>query len=119
MPRTFRPLLLVPFLGLAATIRSAHALEPASLLAQADAAYAQREDLTQAKLALAAYEKCPEWTRLAEGSTAPIADTARLGQRAQTTTAECFWKAARAAWWVGEHEKSRADRLAGFQRGPE
>ena len=71
--------------------------EPAALVAQADAAYAKREDISQATLALDYYEK--------------------LGAQSSHYSGESYWKAARAAWWVAEHTEKRADRLEIYQRG--
>jgi tetratricopeptide (TPR) repeat protein len=64
-------------------------------LAQADAAYALRDDVAQDKTATILYERVAELTKSVEG----------------------YWKAARAAWWLGEHGATHADRLADYQRG--
>jgi tetratricopeptide (TPR) repeat protein len=71
---------------------------PASekLLAQADAAYAQRTDLAKAQDALTAYGE-----GLREDPKDPVA----------------CWKAARAAWWVADHSEKKADKLVYFQKG--
>src|SRR5262249_54461532 len=71
--------------------------EEPSLLVQADAAYAKREDVPEAKIAMTLYERAA-----VSGSTVAV---------------ECFWKASRAAWWVGGHDESRDDRLASYQKG--
>lgn len=68
----------------------------AALLKQADAAYAGRENIDQAKAALNLYEK------------AIAADPALV---------EAHWKGARAAWWVGDHVAKRSEKLALFQKG--
>jgi hypothetical protein len=69
----------------------------ASWLTQGDAAYAKRDDLVQARSALTAYERAA-----AAGGAAGI---------------EAQWKAARTAWWLGEHGANRAERLALYQQG--
>jgi len=68
-----------------------------SLLAQADAAYAKREDVSQATIAMDFYEK--------------------LGAAGADSATEAYWKAARAAWWVAEHTPGRTEKLEVFQRG--
>src|SRR5258706_8397345 len=65
-------------------------------LAQADAAYAKREDVVQAKIALEYYKRA-----LAE-------DPQKV---------EAYWKASRTAWWIGDQSESRADQLNYFQQG--
>jgi tetratricopeptide (TPR) repeat protein len=72
-----------------------HAAGLPSELAPADAAYAQRADVAQDKIAMVLYERAAEKGR----------------------EAEAYWKASRAAWWLGEHEAKSADRLADYQRG--
>ena len=72
-----------------------HANDAMPAMAQADAAYMQREDLTQDTLAVDLYE--------------------RIG--AVSSSVEAYWKASRAAWWLGEHAEKRADKLASYQRG--
>jgi tetratricopeptide (TPR) repeat protein len=84
----------------------ARAESAGSLMAQADAAYALREDPTQAKNSLTAYEGC------AQSAQAPDNPTPD-----RSTAVSCYWKASRAAWWLGEHDHARADRLADYQRG--
>jgi hypothetical protein len=66
-------------------------------LAQADAAYAKREDVPQAKIAMITYE--------------------RASVMGSTSAVEGLWKASRAAWWVAEHTEKRAERLEYYQRG--
>src|ERR1700753_281252 len=68
-----------------------------SLMEQADAVYAKRDDVTQDKVAMVMYEKLA------------VTDPAHAE--------EAYWKASRAAWWLGEHDDHRADRLADYQRG--
>ena len=68
-----------------------------ALIAQADAAYSQRDDVSQAKVAMLSYER------------AAAQDLSR--------TAECLWKASRTAWWLGEHGETRAERLSYYQKG--
>lgn len=80
------------FLGVAA---GAEPL-PISFLAQADAAYAKRSDLPQGKIALFYYEKT-------------IAT--------EPSNTEAYWKASRAAWWVGENASSGNDKLTYFRKG--
>jgi hypothetical protein len=71
--------------------------EEPSLLAQADAAYAKREDVPQAKIAMITYE--------------------RLAGSDPKMAVEAFWKASRSAWWLGEHAKERTEKLDLFQTG--
>src|SRR4029077_12903036 len=71
------------------------AKSPAMLfVAQADASYAKRTDLNEAKNAFVGYGEAlrtdPTWT-------------------------EAYWKASRVAWWVGDHAVQRADKLSWFQ----
>ena len=66
-------------------------------MSQADAAYAKREDVPQAKIAMITYERAAE-------SDPKIA-------------VEAFWKASRSAWWLGEHAQERAEKLESFQTG--
>ena len=69
---------------------------PEVLIVQADAAYAQRSDLSQAQAALQGYEQ------------ASSADPAG---------AEAYWKASRVAWWLGDHAARSADKIRYFQKG--
>jgi len=80
-------------MGTAATVRS----EDASLMSQADAAYAKREDVPQAKIAMITYE--------------------RLAKSDAKLAVEAYLKASRAAWWVGDHATERAEKLDIFQHG--
>jgi tetratricopeptide (TPR) repeat protein len=73
--------------------------QEASLVAQADAAYAKREDVPQAKIAMVTYERAA-----VSGSTQAV---------------ECYWKASRAAWWLGEHAQDRTERMDYYQKGVE
>jgi tetratricopeptide (TPR) repeat protein len=73
--------------------------DSAALLAQADAAYAKREDIPQAKIAMITYE--------------------RAGVMGSTAAVEGYWKASRAAWWTAEHTESRAEKLEYYERGME
>jgi tetratricopeptide (TPR) repeat protein len=68
-----------------------------SLLSRADAAYAKREDIPQAKIAMITYE--------------------RAGVLGSTSAVEGYWKASRAAWWLAEHTDMRAEKLEYYQRG--
>ena len=68
-----------------------------STLADADAAYAKRDDVSQANIAMMDYE--------------------RNAVSHPEEAVESYWKASRAAWWVGDHAKKRADRLALFDEG--
>src|SRR5690242_13108495 len=65
-------------------------------LTSADAAYAQRENLDEARTALELYAKA------AQDDPASI---------------EPCWKAARTAWWLGDHADSRAEKIRVFQKG--
>ena len=65
-------------------------------MAQADAAYAKREDLPEAKVAMILYER------------AAIANS--------TQAVEGYWKASRAAWWLGENAADRDEQLQDFQQ---
>jgi hypothetical protein len=71
--------------------------EEASLLSQGDVAYSKREDVLQAKIAMITYER------------AAAADS--------KVAAECFWKASRSAWWLGEQATERAEKLQYFSNG--
>jgi tetratricopeptide (TPR) repeat protein len=71
--------------------------EEPSLLAQADDAYAKREDLPQAKIAMITYR--------------------RLAESNPKMAVEAYWKASRSAWWLGEHAQERAEKLQYFQTG--
>jgi len=73
----------------------ADAPDPVQPIRQGDIAYAQRADLAKAREALQAYER-------AAGDGAG---------------AEAFWKASRAAWWLGDQSASRPDKLRYFQKG--
>jgi len=77
-----------------------------SLASEADAAYAKREDPPQAKIALVYYERA---LFLSAASSAAVA-----GAHAPI---ELYWKASRAAWWLGKNAGSRKDQLADFQKG--
>lgn len=76
---------------------AAPADDASPLIVQADAAYAKREDVTQDKIAMLTYEK------------AALSDPSHA--------VEASWKASRAAWWLGEHDAARADRLEDYQKG--
>jgi hypothetical protein len=78
-----------------------HAEEGASLISQADAAYAKREDLPEAKIALITYERA----------------AAALSSSTTAGLVECDWKASRAAYWLGDHEKDRSERMTYFSSG--
>src|SRR5882757_1466103 len=67
-----------------------------SLMTQADAAYALRSDVPQTKIALSYYQKA---------------------MAAEPANVEAYWKASRAAWWLGDHADSRAEKLEYFQKG--
>ena len=69
--------------------------EPSSLLTQADAAYSKREDIPEAKIAMVIYER------------AAVTDSAHA--------VEAYWKASRAAWWLGENTADRVEQLQNFQ----
>jgi len=85
-------------LGILCSNRAVRADDVSAMMAQADAAYARRgEDLTQDKIAMLTYEK------------AAGVDPSHA--------VEAYWKAARAAWWLGEHDAARADRLEDYQKG--
>jgi tetratricopeptide (TPR) repeat protein len=71
------------------------AASPVSLIAQADAAYAKRDDVPEAKIAMVLYER------------AAFSDT--------THAVEGYWKASRAAWWLGENAADRNEQLQDFQ----
>jgi hypothetical protein len=83
-------------LTLGAALLPVCAEEP-SLMAQADAAYAKREDVPQAKIAMITYQ------RLAESDPQHAVDA--------------YWKAARAAWWVGDHATDRSEKMNIFLSG--
>jgi hypothetical protein len=72
------------------------ALAAPSLIEQGDAAYAKREDIPQAKMAMVLYER------------AAAADSAHA--------VEGFWKASRAAWWVGENSTDHDAQMDSFQK---
>jgi tetratricopeptide (TPR) repeat protein len=80
-------------LGLAVPLRA----EEVSLITQADAAYAKRDDVTQAKIAMITYE--------------------RAAASDPTTAVDSYWKASRSAWWLGDHAQERSDKLDYFQTG--
>ena len=69
---------------------------PPSLIAQADAAYAKRADLPEAKIALITYQRS-------------IAS--------DPVHAEPYWKASRAAWWVADHSNNREEKMNTFLLG--
>jgi len=71
--------------------------EEISWLSQADAAYAKREDVPQAKIAMINYERA-------------AASDPKLA-------VDAYWKASRSAWWLGEHAEERAEKLEYFHRG--
>jgi tetratricopeptide (TPR) repeat protein len=73
------------------------AADAASFLTEADAAYAKREDVPQAKIAMISYE--------------------RVGDMGSASGVEGYWKASRAAWWLAEHAEKRTERLEYYQRG--
>ena len=77
------------------TVRAAHASDASGLIALADAAYAKREDVPQAKIALVTYER------------AAVVDSSQA--------VEGYWKASRAAWWLGENTSEKAEQLDYFQ----
>ena len=68
-----------------------------AMIVRGDAAYAKREDLAQAKIALSEYDSA------ASASTGSVV--------------EANWKASRVAWWLGEHAATRKERLEYFQSG--
>jgi tetratricopeptide (TPR) repeat protein len=87
----------VPAVAASVEVSSATAISPvAPLIAQGDAAYAKRSDLPEAKIALVYYEKA---------IAAAPADGA------------AYWKASRAAWWLGDHAERSSEKLAYFQKG--
>src|SRR5579864_588955 len=92
----YRKSFLIIGVLLFSAIVSASAEDVAPLMAQADAAYAKREDVVQAKIALEYYRRA-------------------FAQDPQKV--EAYWKASRAAWWVGDQSTSRADQLHYFQQG--
>lgn len=71
------------------------AVEANPLIAQADAVYAKREDIPQAKIAMLTYERAA-----ASGGAQAV---------------EGYWKASRAAWWLGENEQDHPAQLEYFQ----
>ena len=87
---------LIGFLLLLAGLAAGSETPAVSFLAQADAAYAQRSDLPQARIALLYYEKA-------------------IG--AAPADIEASWKASRAAWWLGENADSNSEKIAYFQKG--
>jgi tetratricopeptide (TPR) repeat protein len=90
----------IVFLLLAVVILALVALsqEPAaqSLIAQGDALYAQRADLAKAKDALAKYQEA-----LLKGE----------------DKYESYWKAAKAEYWIGDHEPTDKAKKAALQMG--
>jgi tetratricopeptide (TPR) repeat protein len=64
-------------------------------LTDGDAAYAERADLNKARMALELYQKSAE----------------------AQPTAEALWKAARAAWWVGDQTENNKEKLNLFTLG--
>ena len=71
------------------------AVDASELIAQADAAYAKREDVPQAKIAMVTYERAAEMD--------------------STHAVEGYWKASRAAWWLGENTSEKSEQLKHFQ----
>jgi tetratricopeptide (TPR) repeat protein len=82
-------------LAISCAMRPVWAIDASTLIAQADAAYAKREDVPQAKLAMVAYEQ------------AALMKSSR--------TVESYWKASRAAWWLGENAPDKTEQLQDFQ----
>jgi len=67
-----------------------------ALMVQADAAYSKREDIPQAKIAMVIYE--------------------RAAVTASTHAVEAYWKASRAAWWLGENTLDHNEQLVWCQK---
>ena len=89
-------LIVIGTLGLSAAATVVRADDAASM-AQADVAYAKRDDISQDKSALTLY--------------------VRTAQADPKQAVEAYWKASRAAWWLGEHDTARAQRLQDYQLG--
>ncbi len=87
------PFVLV-FLAAAAVSSHASPVEPT--LAEADAAYAERANLTAARMSLEMYQKIAE---------------------ANPANAEAYWKASRAAWWVGDQAENAKEKMNLFNLG--
>jgi len=77
------------------TVRPVLASDATGLIVEADAAYAKREDVPQAKIAMVTYER------------AAVIDSTRA--------VEGYWKASRAAWWLGENAREKPEQLEYFQ----
>lgn len=86
------PILVALFCGLAG------AAEPTPTMAEADSAYAERADITKARMSLEMYQKLIE---------------------ANPTQAEAYWKASRAAWWVGDQADKPKEKMNFFTLGIE
>jgi hypothetical protein len=71
--------------------------ETSSIIAQADTAYSKREDVPQAKIAMLTYQ--------------------RAAVMNSTRSVECYWKASRSAWWLGENSADREAKLHYFTTG--
>jgi len=67
-------------------------------LQEADAAYAERTDLTKARMALEMYQKITE---------------------SDAQSVEARWKASRAAWWVGDQVDNKKEKINLFTLGIE
>jgi len=106
----FRNLGLAAGLCILALSASSQAEDVVSLIAQADAAYAKRDDVPEAKIAMITYDRAATaWRASPEDGRATVMGSTRA--------AECYWKASRSAWWLGEHAEERAERLDYFQKG--
>jgi tetratricopeptide (TPR) repeat protein len=80
---------------LSETSHPVFATNASELIAQADAAYAKREDVPQAKIAMVTYEQ--------------------IAVMSSTRAVEAYWKASRSAWWLGENASERSEALDDFQ----